>query len=76
MKLVSISIQFDQSGLGMSRKDYFYPRNKTALMAYEQMVYSTAVQMGAPDSLATRKDVKDVVDLELSIAEVIHFISV
>lgn len=67
-------MQIDQGGLGMPVKYFQVIRNDTVLMAYENMIYSTAVQMGAADHQTTRDNVKAIVDLEINMAKVIHIL--
>ena len=60
----------DQASLGMpSREYYLKARNETTLMAYQTMIASIAVALGADKAIA-EQDSKEIVDLERELAEV------
>ena len=60
----------DQASLGMpSREYYLKARNETTLMAYQTMIASIAVALGADKAIA-EQDSKEIVDLERELAGV------
>ena len=60
----------EQPDLGMPNRDYFLKaRNDTTLLAYQKLIKDIAVTFGA-DEMAAEHDAKDVVDLEIDLANV------
>lgn len=66
--------QLDTPGFGMpGRKYYLKSRNDTKLKAYEKLAVEMAIQMGA-DPKQAQKDMGDIVDLEINLANVRHIL--
>ena len=60
----------NQPLLGMPNRDYYVKeRNDTTLMAYQKMIKDIAVALGA-DDVTAEQDAKDMVDLEVDLANV------
>ncbi|XP_041377327.1 neprilysin-1-like [Gigantopelta aegis] len=62
-------IVLDQADLGMPSRDYYLkPRNNPIIQAYEKLIHDVAVLFGADDNADTARQAKDIVDLEIKIA--------
>jgi len=62
--------QFDQGGLGMPSRDYFLDsRYSSQLNAYRKFTTEIAIALGG-DKATSARDMNDMVDFEISLANV------
>ncbi|KAK3788012.1 hypothetical protein RRG08_042300 [Elysia crispata] len=55
--------------VGISKEQYFTPRNGTILMAYEKFLRDMAIELGAEPSVAA-KDAATIVNMEIALAKI------
>ncbi|XP_059154137.1 neprilysin-4-like [Physella acuta] len=63
-------LMIDQAGLGMTKSYYLRERNSPFIVAYENYLYGMGSLLGFANVSSARRDVADVVDLEIQLAKV------